>query len=38
MAGFRRSEIYEFTKEDMMGVLEGKYTLKELRKRKRKGR
>lgn len=36
MAGFTHSEIYQFTKEEMLGVLERKYTLKELRKGKAK--
>lgn len=34
MAGFTHHELYEYTKNEMLGVLEGKYTLKELRKRK----
>jgi hypothetical protein len=37
MAGFSLIEVREYSKDEMMGVLLGKYTLKELRKRKRKG-
>jgi hypothetical protein len=37
MAGFTHSKISTFSLEEMLGVLEGKYTIKELRKRKSKG-
>jgi len=35
MAGFTHAEINEFTKEDILGVMHGEYSLKELRERKK---
>lgn len=37
MAGFTHSEIRTFTREEMIGVMHGKYTLAELRKKKSAG-